>query len=558
MAPIIVLNKVKMQSGVSTTDQDPNFTYTGPLLQSAEELKRVKLEKMMRRASKHRTASRGNIDPVHLNDGSADVSLSRKKSISHKHKHEHKMLGEMLLREEEEKMEESENNRRKEEYSVEKNGSNNENYTSQHTLSQQQSSPNFHSAIHSLDNQEQRPMTHNKTPPTSSSVRKRATYIPNHNGIPAPEFDTENRFKSTYTIGPPHSRNSTVRRGFSGHPTEGIKKVERCAALDDYNLRCLKDMPVIVSEGILRDARCADLFVACGEFPHRDKIPIEEKYQFGKELSRKSDKLKLTQAGGFTYDRGNEELPYEPNNVLDAGYIRKELEWLKDGAFIKGNRDRPRTKGLISEQMTKLTSPTIRSFVPLHMRKEYTENIIDLKREPDLYALPGREKKRGLKHLVEREERASTSPSTPQGFVLQKMPRGRLDTIVSVSQSASSFQGSSVVEGGVVIGDVGGVGKWEGSSYQGSVSGTGVPDGDRNSANLMGGRQQVVQQSVDRARNREKRSGPMIEAVGLKGKRVNAAHVNSNVGIKGERPVSINDTLLKILLIERNQTLVLM
>ena len=47
----------------------------------------------------------------------------------------------------------------------------------------------------------------------------------------------------------------------------------------------------------------------------------------------------------------NEDMPYEANNVLDASYIKEELEWLKSKAFVKGDDKRPRTKGLISSQV---------------------------------------------------------------------------------------------------------------------------------------------------------------------------------------------------------------
>lgn len=342
--------------------------------------------------------------------------------------------------------------------------------------------------------------------PLSSSppAKHRHNNYPNHNGFASPAVSTDDRLKNTVSIRPPHSRNSTVRRGFSGPSPSPHLAVVRCKQLDDYDSRCLQNMPVMVSEGVLKEARCSQLFVSCGEFPHRDRIPLEEKIRIGKDLSRKPSKCKITQAGGFSWAASNEFMPYTPNNVLNIGFLKKEFMWLKEGAFVKQqSAKRPRTKGLISEQISKLTSPMIRSFVPLHMRKAYT----DLRKEPDLYALPGSTCKRGQKRFNHLKERASTSPATHTGFVLQKLPRGRLDTIQSQSHNESQC-GSSVQNSSVPV-------------------------------NIDPLRQQLNS----------------VAAVGLRGTRMNHLHVRarSELSIK-EKPVQINASLHRILLTRNSPT----
>jgi len=144
--------------------------------------------------------------------------------------------------------------------------------------------------------------------------------------------------------------------GFSGHAPSPSKTVDRCKALDDLDTKRLVDTPVIVSEGVLRGARGINILRTAGEFPHRERVPLDEKIRFGKEINRKPDTLRITKAGGFTWGGRCEDMPWPAQETCKTDYMRGELDWLKDGAFIKAeDYGRPRTKGLISAELHKIT-----------------------------------------------------------------------------------------------------------------------------------------------------------------------------------------------------------
>jgi hypothetical protein len=153
-----------------------------------------------------------------------------------------------------------------------------------------------------------------QSPDGDGSVKKRSKlrYVPNpHEGIPQPDFSA-GRFTSTVSIRPAHSKRSTVRMGFSGHAPGPSEKVERCRALDDLATKRLVDTPVIVSEGVLKEARGINILRTAGEFPHRDRVPLDEKIRYGKEINRKPDTLPITKAGGFTWDLPKTFSPFSP------------------------------------------------------------------------------------------------------------------------------------------------------------------------------------------------------------------------------------------------------
>ena len=160
-------------------------------------------------------------------------------------------------------------------------------------------------------------------------------------GIPTSDYQSD-RWVMSVSIKPARCKKSTLRMGFSGHaaePAPSKYNLDR-TLLDSQETKRLLGTPVIAPEGILKEERATAMFRSSGEFPYRLRVPIEEKIRIGKELNRKPDTLKTTRAGGLTWMASNPELPYQPNNILDASYIRSELKWLKDGAFIQPEKGR--------------------------------------------------------------------------------------------------------------------------------------------------------------------------------------------------------------------------
>ncbi|GMH49622.1 hypothetical protein TrLO_g5838 [Triparma laevis f. longispina] len=349
MAPLIYFGNTPYRSGISTADADDPASWldTGvfdPNAKSEKEARKMmmlkKLEKKKRATivhSEHRTASLRLLktdkeEHDRLVHNELHTTQEIRTAASH-HTHGHKMLAELMLNDP--------------------------------TL-------NELSGGHQLK--------HNLSPAPSPVKKKQSRpYTPNEAiGIPTSNYQSD-RWVTSVSIKPAHKKNSTVRLGFSGHSPEAKKgrtELKRCEAIDSYDTKRLLGTPVIVPEGILKEQRASALFRSIGEFPHRDRVPLSEKISVGKELSRKPDTLKTTRAGGFTWLATNPDMPYKPNNVLDSSYIKSELAWLKSSAFIKGNDKRPRTKGLISSELSKMTRPTILDFVPLVNRKEYRDNIL--------------------------------------------------------------------------------------------------------------------------------------------------------------------------------------
>ena len=260
--------------------------------------------------------------------------MQEKRDFTEKHKHGHKMLAEMIMR-----------------------GDTVSNFD------EEQGEQGGHQFKWSnLPHTATNDTTNGRTNETSS--RKKKGYIPSIQGI-EPVSTTDNRFKSSVSIRPPHAKNSSVRMGFSGHAAnmgrrgnavlEATKRGREL--MNDFPQKMLIDTPVTVPEGILKDTRCGAMFRAMGEFPHRDRVPLDERVKKGRELNRKPDSLIITKAGGISWSGQNIDMPWEALETCTTDNIRSELDWLKDGAFIKGKvrmdgTTLPRTKGQISKEVS--------------------------------------------------------------------------------------------------------------------------------------------------------------------------------------------------------------
>ena len=193
--------------------------------------------------------------------------------------------------------------------------------------------------------------------------------------------------------------------------------------------------------------------------------------------------------------------------------MRSELDWLKDGAFIKAEHyGRPRTKGLISSEIHKMTREPIMSFVPLKNRKEYRENIMSMGMTPvrTFGAEVGRDKKKVMNALLEmNKKKGGGKPVSPanRGKLMQvftPLKRGSLETITSEdgsqtgSQSVSLGRASSLqelsVEAEVDTNRDGVGGKGDGSS--GGGGGRGNQRGDELQQRILQQRQMFLQQQL--------------------------------------------------------------
>ena len=247
--------------------------------------------------------------------------------------------------------------------------------------------------------------------------------------------------------------------------------------------------------------------------------------------------------------------------------MRGELDWLKDGAFIKAeDYGRPRTKGLISSEIHKMTREPIMSFVPLKNRKEYRENIMSQGQTPvrSFEVEGGVDKKKIMMELLERnkyEEGGNVSPAN-RGKLMQvfsPLKRGSLETITSEDGSqtgsvslgrASSLQELSVGEGA--------------ENYGGSSGNQRV---DMLQQQIHNQRQMFLQQQLAEMQgggSYTMTSGLGVEkqvvrpstTVGLMGRRMNQLEVRTGEDIyqKAERPITITGTLKVTLLRQRGVT----
>ncbi|GMH54452.1 hypothetical protein TrRE_jg10900 [Triparma retinervis] len=532
MAPLFYFNETPYRAGISTKHHEAHhFTHTGtwePELTKEEQLeeRRRKLKKQMSQKrkddakanpSRHRTASMSmevedGVEPLYSpKTGMNDMrkkSVLEKRDVARKHTHSHKMLAEMMLRGD----------------------------STRHWGRNTGGGENAHQLPYDLAKTAQ-------SPDGDGSVKKRSKlrYVPNpHEGIPQPDFSA-GRFTSTVSIRPAHSKRSTVRMGFSGHAPGPSEKVERCRALDDLATKRLVDTPVIVSEGVLKEARGINILRTAGEFPHRDRVPLDEK-------------------------------------------IRSELDWLKDGAFIKAEHyGRPRTKGLISSEIHKMTREPIMSFVPLKNRKEYRENIMSMGMTPvrTFGAEVGRDKKKVMNALLEmNKKKGGGKPVSPanRGKLMQvftPLKRGSLETITSEdgsqtgSQSVSLGRASSLqelsVEAEVDTNRDGVGGKGDGSS--GGGGGRGNQRGDELQQRILQQRQMFLQQQLSEMGGGgaykvtgevrlEKQVVRPSTTVGLMGRRINRLEVRTGDEMyqKAERPITITGTLKTSLLRQRGVT----
>ncbi|GMH81612.1 hypothetical protein TrST_g8914 [Triparma strigata] len=527
MAPLIYFGHTPYRSGVSTTDADrESWIDTGvfdPNAKSEKEKRKAlmlkKLEKKKRQtivSSEHRTASLRLLKTAkeehdRLVSHPSEMDLKEKRLAASHHTHGHKMLAELILND---------------------------------PTIISPNSPPPHSSSHQLK--------HDLSP---SPLKNKRPYTPNEAvGIPTSNYQSD-RWVTSVSIKPAHKKNSTVRLGFSGHAAEPKKRPEliRCSALDSPSNKRLLSTPVIVPEGILKDVRTSALFRSIGEFPHRDRVPLSEKIRVGRELSRKPDTIKTTRAGGFTWMATNEDMPYEANNVLDASYIKEELEWLKSKAFVKGDDKRPRTKGLISSQLTKMTRPTIMEFIPLANRKEYRDNILGLGQTPG----GGKKKEKG---------EGAPAGSSPQnrGVLARFRPldrAGDLDTIhsgdadsMTGSQSLQSLSQGLEGEGSAVLG-------WNGSESGGRIlqaqggaqspeRTTDQPETHHQQPNM--GSTQTHHTHTHNHRHTNRRSWIVshnrarpVTSVGLMGRRMAPIEVRHSTGTfeTAERPITITDSL---------------
>jgi hypothetical protein len=425
-----------------------------------------------------------------------ESTIEQKREETHKHKHEHKMLNEMMMRGD--------------------------------TMGRNQLKWS------NLD--------YDAPAPTNSVANnKRSTnvYTPS-DGCIEPIDLTSNRFKSTVSIRPAHCKNSSAALGFSGRSPTAKKTslLKRSAVLDDVHHKMLLDTPVTVSEGILKDSRCGAMFRTMGEFPHRDRIPLDERIRKGKELNRKPDTLHVTKAGGMSWSGINESLPWTAKETCSTDYIRGELDWLKDGAFIKPKSpDRPRTKGQISKELHEMTRCEIINFVPIHNRKEYRDNILGVRQTPKLVKAGGAG-----------DEGGRTQTPANQGKLvfmnLREMPRGALSVIESEQRSVTGSYDVHSMEDGVAL-------------VQSSVASS-EERGGGGSVVVLGEQQQP---EIGKEMMKMLSSGAMLgggsfsssvsevvpagSAVGLVGRRMAPGEVKYNQAPyeKGDQPVTISEGL---------------
>lgn len=385
-----------------------------------------------------------------------------------------------------------------------------------------------------------------------SRSKQSRPYTPNEAiGIPTSNYQSD-RWVASVSIKPAHKKNSTVRLGFSGHSPEAKKgrtELKRCEAIDSYDTKRLLGTPVIVPEGVLKEQRASALFRSIGEFPHRDRVPLSEKISVGKELSRKPDTLKTTRAGGFTWLATNPDMPYKPNNVLDSSYIKSELAWLKSSAFIKGNDKRPRTKGLISSELSKMTRPTILDFVPLVNRKEYRDNILG-------GGVPSNKMKEGNPNSVRNR--------SIQLSRFRELDRGDLDTIHSgdgdsVTGSLQSLSQDVEGEGSAVLGwesgRKGSVGSLERSQSMKSLQQNDQPEThQQHRTALNAGSPQHCQHNHRQSWIIKNNHSRPLTSVGLTGRRMANIEVKAPGGgtfETAERPITITKRLRENILRSR-------
>ena len=109
------------------------------------------------------------------------------------------------------------------------------------------------------------------------------------------------------SIKPARAKNSVVRMGFSGHAAKAAPSkvnLDR-SLLESKETRRLLGTPVIAPEGILKEERATAMFRSAGEFPYRQRIPMEEKIRIGKEVRVREEQRKRV-------------LPYTLSNVTNT------------------------------------------------------------------------------------------------------------------------------------------------------------------------------------------------------------------------------------------------
>ena len=252
----------------------------------------------------------------------------------------------------------------------------------------------------------------------------------------------------------------------------------------------------------------------------------------------------------------NPEMPYRPNNVLDASYIRSELRWLKDGAFIKPEAGRPRTKGKIFKDLQTMTRPTILDFVPLRNRREYRDNILGIGQTPG--GGGGRSGKRAVR---------GSGSAANRGVLVQTIfrPLERTGDLATIhSEDTDSYTGSNSAS----------LGREEGSAMQGwSDAGSirkmasfvsDVGGGNQESAGVRDVHEMQMQAQgqgqnnengamratmgntglLGRRREQEEHLRPYT-AIGLAGRRMAPVEVKHSTGTfeMAERPVTITRSL---------------